>query len=374
MIRQLAQWCVLFLLLLSGCTPSQKPASSSRATPTPTGTALRTHLQVVFLDVGQGDSALILFPNGKSMLIDGGPPSAGGQLVQKLRQRGIQHLDWVVATHPHSDHIGGLIRVLREFPVEAVWDSGFVYDSPVYRDFLRAVRSAKNRAGTRPKFEVVLKGKRLEPASNIHIEVLAPSKPYLTGTNSDPNNNSIVLRLDAGAVRYLFTGDIEQELRGRLYAQNAPLQAEVLKVAHHGSSTGTDRLFLQRVRPKVAVISRGQGNPYGHPHQVVLRVLRQSGATIYRTDLQGDITMYEVNRRLQVVVEKNEQAVRASAKEPTEPVQRYIGNSVTKVYHAPDCTRLPSPSRRVFFRSQQEAEQAGFRPHRECVGSEERYN
>ncbi len=373
MIRQLAQWCVLFLLLLSGCTPSQKSASSPRST-TPRETASRAQLQVVFLDVGQGDSALILFPNGKSMLIDGGPPSAGGQLVQKLRQRGIRYLEWVVATHPHSDHIGGLIQVLREFPVEAVWDSGFVHDSPVYRDFLRAVRSAKNRAGNRPKFEVVQRGKRFEPAPNIHIEVLAPSKPYLTGTNSDPNNNSIVLRLDAGTVRYLFTGDMEKELRGRLYAQNAPLQAEVLKVAHHGSYTGTDRVLLQRVRPKVAVISCGQGNPYGHPHQVVLRMLRQSGTTIYRTDLHGDITMYEVNRRLHVVVEKNEQAVHASAKEPTKPVQRYIGNSATQVYHAPDCTRLPSPSRRVFFRSQQEAEQAGFRPHRECVGSEERYN
>ncbi len=355
MIRQLAQWCVLFLLLLSGCTPSQKSASSPRST-TPRETASRAQLQVVFLDVGQGDSALILFPNGKSMLIDGGPPSAGGQLVQKLRQRGIQHLDWVVATHPHSDHIGGLIRVLREFPVEAVWDSGFVYDSPVYRDFLRAVRSAKNRAGTRPKFEVVQRGKRLEPAPNIHIEVLAPSKPYLTGTNSDPNNNSIVLRLDTGTVRYLFTGDMEKELRGRLYAQNADLRAEVLKVAHHGSYTGTDRLFLQRVRPKVAVISCGQGNPYGHPHQVVLRVLRQSGTTIYRTDLHGDVLIYEVDRKLQVVTETGGLDTPSTEKQPAKSAQHYIGNSVTKVYHAPDCDRLPTPARRVLLHSRQEAE------------------
>lgn len=363
--RLLLYWLVFALFVLSGCSRSPKlPSPSTTAAPPP-----QTVLQVVFLDVGQGDSALVLFPNNKVMLIDGGPPEAGRVLVQKLRQRGVRSIDWLVATHPHSDHIGGLIRVLREFPVEEVWDSGFVHDSPTYRDFLLAVRSAKNRAGTRPKFEVVQRGKRFEPAPNIRLEVLAPSKPYLRGTTSDPNNNSVVIRLEAGRVRYLFTGDMETEQQERLYAQNVDLQAEVLKVAHHGSSTSTNREFLRRVRPRVAVISCGQDNPYGHPHREVLRNLEQAQVTVYRTDLHGDILLYEVNGKLQVVVEKSSPTATTQRTTPFRATH-YIGNSATKVYHAPNCDRLPSAARRVKFSSQSEAERAGFRPHRECVEGE----
>ncbi|MER3402840.1 MAG: MBL fold metallo-hydrolase [Armatimonadota bacterium] len=293
-------WLLLIVGLLTGCQPASKGTRPpSPATAPPAGS-----LQVVFFDVGQGDSALIRLPNGKTMLIDGGPPQAGRVLVAKLRQYGVSRLDWVVGTHPHSDHIGGLIAVLKAFPVEEVWDSGLVYESPVYRDYLLAVKSAKGSSGKRPRFRVMLKGESIQLAPNMRIEVLAPSRPYLMGTESDPNNNSIVLRLEAGRARFLFTGDMEGALRRRLYQQRADLRAEVLKVAHHGSHNGTDTEFLIRVRPRIAIISCGSGNPHGHPHKEALQALKAFRVRVYRTDRLGDVVVTLTNKGLEVVSSK----------------------------------------------------------------------
>lgn len=359
-VRRPLFWLLTLVLLFAGCQAPQRTAQPPQRTPSET-------LQVVFFDVGQGDSALIVFPNKKTMLLDGGPPSAGARLVAKLRQRGIQRLDWVVGTHPHSDHIGGLIAVLKAFPVEEIWDSGFVYESPVYRDYLLAARAAKNQAGKRPPFRVTLKGTKIQPAPNIAVEVLAPSKPYITGTQSDPNNNSIVLRLDAGSARFLFTGDMEEALRRRLYQQGATLRAEVLKVAHHGSHNGTDDALLRRVRPQIAVISCALGNVYGHPHKEALQALQAFGGRVYRTDLHGDITVRLVGKNLQISTER---VVTAAEQRSPRERTRFIGNPKSKVYHAPDCPRLPQPENRVYFPSREAAEREGYRPHRECLQSD----
>jgi competence protein ComEC len=178
----------LLLLAFAACSAPPKRTATAPTAPAPT-TALEPApqgvLQVAFLDVGQGDSALITFPNGKTMLIDGGETSEGVALVGKLRRLGVRQIDWLVATHPHSDHIGGLIQVLKTFPVVEVWDIGMPFESPVYRDFLLAARGAKSPDGKRPKFRVVRRGLTLEPAPNVRVSVLAPSDPLLTGTRSD---------------------------------------------------------------------------------------------------------------------------------------------------------------------------------------------
>jgi len=322
-------------------------------------------LQVAFLDVGQGDSALITFPNGKTMLIDGGETSEGVALVGKLRRLGVQQIDWLVATHPHSDHIGGLIQVLKAFPVAEVWDIGMPFESPVYRDFLLAARGARSPDGKRPKFRVVRRGLTLEPAPNVRLSVLAPSDPLLKGTRSDPNNNSIVMRLDAPGGSFLFTGDLEREGRARLYATRPNLRADVLKVAHHGAENGTDRAFLSRVNPTVAVIPVGAGNRYGHPHRETLALLQ--GRRVYRTDLHGDIVMrLGADKKLQIATTRAAPTQPTAPTKPAPAVGVVIGNRNTKVYHRPDCRSLPKPQNQVRFRSAQEAEQAGYRPHT-CV-------
>ncbi|MCS7066851.1 MAG: hypothetical protein NZL85_11350, partial [Fimbriimonadales bacterium] len=229
--------------------------------------------------------------------------------------------------------------------------------SPVYLDYLRTVK----RRGV--KFRTVGKGYSLNPAPDCQLEISAPSQPFLRGTRSDANNASIIMRLRFGKVRVLFTGDIEREGRARLYRQGAELRAEVLKVAHHGSYNGTDMAFLNRVRPRIAVISCGFRNLYGHPHKEALQALQKAGAAIYRTDLQGDITLRIQGDRVQVFT------ARKASPPPSPPATAlsFIGNRTSKVYHAPDCKALPKPQNRVSFRSREEAERAGYRPHHACI-------
>jgi competence protein ComEC len=345
---------LLSLTLLTGC--QQRRVVSPALQPPPKGV-----LQVSFLDVGQGDAALVLFPNGKTMLVDGGPPESANALMSKLRQLKVARIDYLVASHPHSDHIGGFVKVLGAFPVGEVWDSGFAYDSPVYLDYLRTVK----RKGA--KFRNIERGYRAEPAPGCRIEVFAPSKPFLRGTHSDANNASIVMRLHFGKVRVLFTGDIEKEGRARLYRQGADLRAEVLKVSHHGSHNGTDMALLSRVRPRIAIISCGRGNPYGHPHKEALQALQRAGVTVYRTDFHGDITLRVQDDRLQVFTERKAPTAPAAPATPRD-TSMLIGNRISKVYHMPDCKGLPRPENRVYFRTHEEAEKAGYRPHRACVG------
>jgi competence protein ComEC len=361
---------ILILALVACSAPPKRTATAPTAPASPTALepAPQGVLQVAFLDVGQGDSALITFPDGKTMLIDGGETSEGVALVGKLRRLGVQQIDWLVATHPHSDHIGGLIQVLKAFPVAEVWDIGMPFESPVYRDFLLAARGARSPEGKRPKFRVVRRGLTLEPAPNVRVSVLAPSDPLLTGTRSDPNNNSIVLRVDAPGGSFLFTGDLEREGRARLYTTRPNLRADVLKVAHHGAENGTDRAFLSRVNPTVAVIPVGAGNRYGHPHRETLALLQ--GRRVYRTDLHGDIVMrLGADKKLQIATTRVAPTQPTAQTKPAPIVGTVIGNRNSKVYHRPDCRGLPKPQNQVRFRSAQEAEQAGYRPHT-CVYGE----
>jgi competence protein ComEC len=239
-------------------------------------------------DVGQGDAFLFHFPNGANVLVDSGTKKSGGKLVSKIRSLGVRKIDLVVATHPHADHIGGMKSVLDAFEVGKVWDSGYNHNSPVQREMLEAIRDKKIRFG-RPKPGFI------EKIGDASVEVLAPKKPVL-GSGSDPNNNSLVVRVVYGEISFLMTGDIEEAGRG--IAGPFP-RSTVLKVSHHGSDNGTDDKLMKEVRPEIAVLSYGKNNSYGHPHKSVMKLLEKYKVQVYAT-VDGDITITTDGKSLDI--------------------------------------------------------------------------
>ncbi|QGP93621.1 Metallo-beta-lactamase superfamily protein [Neomoorella glycerini] len=255
-------------------TSQEKPPGASNQ-PAASG-KLRVH----YLDVGQGDAILVQMPDGKNILIDGGTSDAGPDVVQKLKQYGVEILDFVIGTHPHEDHIGGLDLVINSFPVGKVYLPRVTHNTDSYRDLLLAIKN-KGLKATEAKAGVALP---LE--GSIQALFVSPARK----TYEDLNDYSAVLHLTYGQTAFLFTGDAGTTVEEEMLAGGKPLKADVLKVAHHGSRYSTSTAFLKAVAPWYAVISVGKGNDYSHPHAQTLQRLQKAGVKIYRTDRDGTIT------------------------------------------------------------------------------------
>ncbi|MBW3625502.1 MAG: MBL fold metallo-hydrolase [Armatimonadetes bacterium] len=415
-------WGGPILLLLAaflGCRPQSPPQTGVSNDVAPvSGEGRLTYVQI---DVGQGDSQLIISPDGHAMLVDAGPPGSADEILETLREYGVEKIDLLVESHPHADHIGSMRQVIeRGPPVETFLASGYRHNSQVQANLLREIRDRKTRG------KLARKGDVFKLGEHVTVEVLQPEKPLLKGTESDPNNNSVVLRVGYGNTHFLLTGDMEAQERARLLTTREDLQSDVLKAAHHGSHDGIDPGFVRRVRPEYAILSAELGNDYGHPHEETIRILRDSNVEILRTDLHGAITLTSDGNQLAVRTEKNpsvpvtltgkETAARlgeppsrnrsdkGSMDSPREredtrdrrtkspvPSRRegtrekagesrarvsppgprreergpVIGNRRSKVYHIEGGgTNLPGPENRVYFGSEAEAREAGFRPAR----------
>ena len=245
-------------------------------------------LRVYALDVGQGDSLLVISPGGKSVLVDAGTPQSAGAMIAALRRHRIEGLDLAVATHPHADHIGGMRRVLEAIPVKNFLDSGRDYTTPTFERMLKAVRDRGVR------FIAAERGQIFELDSGARLEVLSPAGKgqWITRVReggSVENANSVVLRLSYGNFAMLLTGDAEAETEAQIIRAGGELRAQVLKVGHHGARYATSADFLAAVRPEAALISCGADNKYGHPTQETLDRLRAAQVQVYRTDLEGEI-------------------------------------------------------------------------------------
>ncbi|MEM3580331.1 MAG: ComEC/Rec2 family competence protein [Candidatus Bathyarchaeia archaeon] len=236
-------------------------------------------VRVYFFDVGQGD-AIFIETDGHDVLIDGGPRSAGSMLMGYLSDLGVSEIAYVVATHPHEDHIGGLISVLgSSISVSVVLYNNQSATSQVYKDFMSLAQS---------KITIVQRGQQYILSENVNFTILNPVQPL---NFTVANSNSIVLRLQVGNVAFLFTGDATFEAEESMMDAGLNLSSQVLKVAHHGSRYATSEAFLDVVNPSYAVISAGIGNPYGHPHGETVQRLLSKGVTVYGTYVSGTIVM-----------------------------------------------------------------------------------
>ncbi|MDH7480857.1 MAG: ComEC/Rec2 family competence protein [Armatimonadota bacterium] len=250
-------------------------------------------LEVTFLDVGQGDCIFVRTPSGRTMLVDGGgradipeDETIGLRVVTPfIRSVGLNRIDIVVLTHPHEDHVQGLIRVLKDFEIGMVLDLAVPHPSQAYTTFLNVISSRKI------DYRKALRGQTIDFGDGVQAKILNPPKLHFEGTGDDLNNNSIVLRLTYGHQSVLLAGDAGIEAEKSMISAGLPLKSTVLKVAHHGSENATSEEWVRAVSPKVAVISAGRNNPFGHPSGNVLRRLEVVGVKVYRTDHGGAIRL-----------------------------------------------------------------------------------
>ncbi len=247
-------------------------------------------LEVHFIDVGQGDAILIKTAE-KNILVDGGGRNSA--VTGYLSSQGVRSLDLVVGTHPHADHIGGLIDVMHALPVDEVIDPAVVHTTKTFEDYLQVI-DQKDII-----FTVGRAGMSRDLGDGIMLFIVHPQNP----SDSELNNASIVLHLVYDQVSFLLTGDAEKEAETEMINRSHPLNSIILKAGHHGSSTSTTEAFFKAVDPQAVVIMCGEDNRYGHPHRETIELLEEAQVDIYRTDLQGTIVFktdgetYMVNER-----------------------------------------------------------------------------
>lgn len=244
-------------------------------------------MYVYFIDVGQGDCTFIRTPNGKNILIDGGPLDEGFDagkeiVVPFLRKKNVKYLDTIVATHPHGDHIGGLPSIMKAIPVGEVLDSGFVYPSPFYEKFLKTINAKKI------PYRIVQKDDILKWDPDLKVKVLSPRRDRFFEA---ANNNSLVIRVVYKNMSFLFPGDAEDLAEYEILSnyRKSELASVILKVPHHGSKTSSTDIYLEAIQPEVGIVPVGRFNRFHLPNNGVMKRYADYGIEIHRTDKEGTI-------------------------------------------------------------------------------------
>ena len=326
-------------------------------------------LRVSFIDVGQGDSEFIELPNGETLLIDAGTNETGADVVNYIESLGYSSIDYVVGTHPHEDHIGGLDDVIRTFDVESVYMPKVTADTKTFEDVLDAVDEKGLTINTAKAGVTLVDGDRLS------VKMLAPVLDEYDNTN----DYSAVIKVVYGDTSFLFTGDAEE------YAESlitGDVSADVLKVGHHGSSTSTGEAFLERVSPSYAVISCGLGNSYGHPHIETMEKLGSLGIPVLRTDEMGTVVAEsdgtEINIKTlgkssmgntpQTETSDSSSSDGGLVTEGLDIADGYVLNTNSKKIHLPDCSAVDnmSDSNKAYTDDYDQAISEGYTPCKIC--------
>lgn len=301
-------------------------------------------MRVHFIDAGQADSAFIELGNGQTMLIDAG--RSGGDVVDYIRDLQYDSIDFVVASHPHEDHIGGMATVLENFKIGKMYMPRQEHTINAFVNMLDVIEDKKIELYTAKA------GVNITTSGIIKIDILAP----FSDSNSNLNNASAVVRITYGDTVMLFTGDAEHVIENQLL--DSGIDADVLKVGHHGAGSSSSRSFIKAVSPEVAVISVGEGNSYGHPHSDTLAILNEVGADIYRTDEQGTVVV-TADQNKKITVDKKASTIKENAppvvvQTPTEKVEENepsVSNNQSQIvyrtrtgkkYHRSGCSYLKS--------------------------------
>ncbi len=254
-------------------------------------------LEITFLDIGQGDCTYFEFPDGKNMIVDGGPGEAGKYIVEPfLMKRGVNTINCMLLTHPDADHLSGLCDVVKTFNVDLCLANGDMHTTDLYIDFLKYIKEHKI------DFRILRRWDRIDMFENIEMYVIHPDEENFDFYSG--NSKSVVFKLIYKDFSILMCGDIENEAEYNIINTGFDLKSDVLKVPHHGSSSSTTTKFLNAVKPKVAIIEVGRHNRFGHPREEVLKRLEKIGATIYRTDLNGTIKLITDGYEMKIIPTK----------------------------------------------------------------------
>lgn len=242
-----------------------------------------SNLEVDFLDVGQGDAILIKTPGGQNVLVDGGPDKT---VIKRLGENlpwWDKQIDLMILTHPHDDHVTGLIEVLKRYKVKRILYTGAAHNAPNYLAWLKTVRDKK------VPLTIIDKEQTMDLGQKVKLAILYPDQSLLNKTFADLNDSSIVMKLIYGRNKFLLTGDAGLAVEKILLAGGADLKADVLKIGHHGSQYSSSQEFLDKVKPLIAVIEVGKDNSFGHPNLRIIKRLERVGARIFRTDEKGTV-------------------------------------------------------------------------------------
>ncbi len=318
-------------------------------------------LAVHFIDVGQGDSEFIQLPNGETMLIDAGESDAGETVVSYLQSLSVSTINYVVATHPHSDHIGGLPDVFDAFDIEKIFMPDAVSDSYIFETLLDKIEAEGCETVQAANGVIAVDDKE----NKLLAEFIAP----VSDEYENLNNYSAVLRLEYNENSFLFMGDAESPVEKEIL-KNGISDIDVLKVGHHGSKTSSSTEFVNTVLPSYAVFEVGQGNSYGHPHKEVLERYEKLGADILRTDEMGTIIISSDGRNLTVNKDGTEDITASSASEQAVSDNGYVLNTNSKKIHLKSCpsvSNISDKNKKLTDESIESLEEQGYARCKSCL-------